>query len=184
LAIFDQIGNTDSAIGKPFPRLSSDPAQYFRMWISTPVIADQTEGTPDPSYFDLEVGYWSERRRANLLMVHYSDLLYDLGAEMRRIASFLDIHVHETIWPRLIQAASFQAMQAAGEALMPQARKLFPEGAARFFYKGENGRWRGILTDDDLATYDTKVRTKFPSGLASWLEGGRRMTGEPHTIAR
>lgn len=31
----------------------------------------------------------------------------------------------------------------------------------RFFNKGTNGQWRGILTDDDLALYEAKVREKL-----------------------
>lgn len=53
----------------------------------------------------------------------------------------------------------------------------------RFFNKGTNGQWRGILTDDDLALYEAKVREKLSPNLAVWLEGGRRATGEPREAA-
>jgi aryl sulfotransferase len=177
LASFDRIGLEDPAIGKPYPRVPTDPAEYFRRWVSAP------PGSPSPSFFDIEVGYWAERRRPNFLMVHHSDLLYDLDGEMRRVAAFLDIEVNEAVWPSIVRAAVFEQMQAAGDALMPNLVKRFDTGSRRMFNKGTNGRWRDVLTDDDLALYDAKVREQFPPGLAAWIEGGRRASGAPRDIA-
>jgi aryl sulfotransferase len=176
---FDRIGLEDPAVGRAYPRFPASPAEYFRIWISTPALAGDTEGTPGPSYFDLEAGYWAERRRTNMLLVHYSDLKADLDGEMRRISSFLGIDVDEAIWPSLVAAASFEAMQAAGDELMPMTKAMFAEGSRRFFNKGVNGRWRDVLTEADLALYDEKVRTKLSPALAAWLDGGRRSAGEP-----
>jgi aryl sulfotransferase len=184
LASFDRVGLEDAVIAKPFPRASPDPAAHFRYWISTPAVAGQTDGAPEGSYFDLESGYWAERRRPNFLLVHYNDLLADLDAEMRRIAAFLRIEVNEAVWPSLVRAADFKEMQANGEAITPGVNRLFGDGGVRrFFNKGTNGHWRGILTDDDLALYDAKVRDEFSPGLAAWLEGGRRTAGEPSETA-
>jgi aryl sulfotransferase len=183
LAQFDQIGLGDPAIGKPFPRIPAEPAAYFRLWITTPAIAGQGDGLPHPSYFDTEVGYWAERKRPNFLFVHYSDLLADRAGEMRRIASFLDITIAERLWPALVRAAGFDVMRTAGEQLMPSAAVRFKEGARRFFNQGANGRWRGVLGDGDLALYHARVREKFTPGLARWLEGGRRLAGDPRDAA-
>lgn len=147
------------------------------------MIAGQTEGSPGPSFFDLAVGYWTERKRANFLMVHFNDLLEDLDTEMRRVTAFLEIEINETLWPSLVTAAGFKEMQESGEALIPELKVSRTNGAQSFFYRGTNGRWRGVLTDDDLAHYDAKVREKFTPGLAAWLEGGRRASGEPREIA-
>jgi aryl sulfotransferase len=64
-------------------------------------------------------------------------------------------------------------MRAAGDELMPQTRAMFAEGSKRFFNKGVNGRWRAVLTDDDLSLYDAKVRERLSPGLAAWLAEGR-----------
>lgn len=176
---FDRIGMEDPTIGRPYPRLPPDPAEYFRLWISTPVISGQSDGFPTPSFFDFEVSYWAERGRPNVLLVHYNDLSADLGGEMRRIARFLGIPVDETLWPSQVDAARFEAMRAASDALMPQIKSHLVGGAQRFFNKGTNGRWRGVLTDDDLALYLAKVRQKFTPALAAWLESGRGVAGEP-----
>jgi len=180
---FDRIGLDDPVLGRPFPPIPKSPAEYFRLWISTAAVAGQTEGIPAPSYFDLEAGYWAERRRANFLLVHYQDLLDDLDLEMRRIAAFLAIDVDEATWPSLVGAAGFVTMRTVADVLVPHVATSFSEGAQRFFYRGTNGRWRGVLADDDLHLYLAKTRTKFTPQLAAWLERGRHASGEPSEIA-
>jgi aryl sulfotransferase len=53
---------------------------------------------------------------------------------------------------------------------------IFEGGVQRFLYKGTNGRWRDVLTDDDLAMYDDAAATLDPQ-LRAWLEGGRHAVG-------
>ena len=48
----------------------------------------------------------------------------------------------------------------------------FEGGAERFFFKGEGGRWRNVLTDSDLELYEKAASTLVPD-LRRWLEGGR-----------
>lgn len=179
LANFDRIGLQDPAIGRRYPRLPEDPGAFFRLWLSTPAVPGQSDGLTSPSFFDFVTGYWAERRRANLLLVHYADLTADLDGEMRRIAGFLDIQIDDAIWPSLVEAAGFEKMRSAGEQLMPHINAMLDGGANRFFNKGGSGRWRGALTDADLALYDAKVRAKFPPNLAAWVQGGRAAIGEP-----
>ena len=59
----------------------------------------------------------------------------------------------------------------------------FEGGAARFFYKGDSGRWRGVLTDDDLALYDDAAATLDPA-LRGWLEGGRHARSRVRSAGR
>jgi aryl sulfotransferase len=173
LATFDRIGLEDPAIGRPYPRLPHDPAEYFRLWISTPALRGQSDGLPSTSFFDFVAGYWAERRRENFLLVHYADLSTHLEDEMRRIAAFLDIEIEEALWPSLVEAARFENMKAVGDVLMPHVNAMLDGGTSRFFNKGGLGRWREILTEADLALYEAKVREKFSPDLAAWVEGGR-----------
>jgi aryl sulfotransferase len=54
---------------------------------------------------------------------------------------------------------------------------IFEGGIERFLFKGTNGRWRGVLTDDDLALYERAAATLDPE-LRAWLEGGRAATSD------
>lgn len=183
LELFDRNGMEDPAIARPYPRLPKDPVEFYRLWMSTAVMPWETEGFPHPSFFNLEAGYWAQRKRANFLLVHYNDLSADLDGEMRRVAAFLNIAVNEALWPDLVRAAKFDAMQAAGDTLMPRARNTFVGGARRFFNKGTNGRWHDVLNADDLALYDARVREKLSPALAAWLESGRRVAGDPRAAS-
>ena len=51
-------------------------------------------------------------------------------------------------------------------------RMVFKGGMSAFFFKGSNGRWRDILSEDDLALYaETKARI-LSLDCAQWLEKG------------
>jgi aryl sulfotransferase len=182
IALFDGIGRDDPVVGGPYRRPPPDPVQFFRRWVATRVTPGLVNGPPNPSFFDIEAGYWAERKRSNVLLVHYADLSADLEREMRRIAEFLGISIEEHLWPVLVQAARFEAMRTAGDELMPHTKTMFTDGSDRFFNKGINGRWREVLTQDDLVLYEASVRELLTPGLASWLEGGRRRTGDPPSM--
>lgn len=179
-AAFDRIGIEDPTIARPYPPVPASPAEYFRLWLSTPGMAGEPDGYNQLSFFGTVASYWAERRRENFLLVHYNDLSRDLDGEMRRIAGFLGIAVNEAVWPSLVYAAGFAQMRKAGDQLMPQAKTMFAEGGSeRFFNKGTNGRWRDVLTADDLARYDGKVRESLTPELAAWLESGRHDRPDP-----
>lgn len=178
LRVLDDIGLSDELIGRTYPRVSTDPRAYFRMWMQEGV-AGASDGSPYLSYFDFERTYWQARRRPNLLMVHYRDLKSDLDEEMRRIARFLDIPVCEEIWPSLVKAATFEEMRREGAKLAPRVMTLFSGGSADFFQKGENDRWRGILTSEDLDLYEHAMSRKLSQSCARWLRQGSREYMDP-----
>ena len=97
---------------------------------------------------------------------------------MRRIAAFLSIDISEALWPQLVEAAQFETMKQNGAALMPMAGMVWEGGSRRFLFKGTNGRWRDVMTADDLALYD-QVASRMTPGLARWIEQGRLEAGDP-----
>jgi len=182
LARLDREGLEDKTIGRPYPRASKDPAQFFRSWISKGEVPGHTDGSPFVSFFALERTYWSERNRPNFLLLHYNDLKVDLRGEMQKIANFLKIEIPTKLWPQLIEAASFEAMRRDGAKIAPGVTRMFEKGAETFFFKASNGRWREVLTAEDLALYDAKVRENFPRDCATWVEHGRDGGATPGTL--
>jgi aryl sulfotransferase len=168
LAMFDAISLADPKFGTPYPRASEDPAEFFRSWLDNDV-ADNI----DLGFYGLERSYWSERRRPNLLLVHYADLKRDRETEMRRIAQFLDIEIPEALWPQLVEAAGFDAMKRDGESLLALAHMLWDGGPQRFLHKGTNGRWRDLFAPEDLKRYEQRVAQELSPSLARWVEHGR-----------
>jgi len=89
---------------------------------------------------------------------------------MRRVAAFLQFEVADDAWPELVAAARFDAMKLDATRREESTRPMFFEGGAgRFFYKGTNGRWRDVLTEEDLVLYE-RAAVQLDPGLRSWLE--------------
>ncbi len=175
----DEVGLKDPTIGKAVPRPPTTPHEFFRYWLGE----GNKAGTPmmSDTFFHTERSYWSERARPNLLMVHYNDLKSDLEGEMRRIAGFLGIDVPETLWPSLVDAATFNTMKRDGGVVLAGMEHAFKEGHQSFLHSGTNERWRDVLTNQDLADYAARLAKETTPGLAHWLAHGRHKAGDPAT---
>ena len=181
LADMDKIGLSDPAIGHTYPRVEAEFRPFYLDWIAGKPWG-QTRCPLSPlSFFDFETAFWRERRRDNLLLVHFNDLLADLEGEMRRIAAFLELEIPARLWPELVAAGSFDAMRRDGDALMPEAQRAWQDGARTFLHKGVNGRWRALLTEDDAALYEARAKAELPPACAAWLAQGRLIAGDPKT---
>jgi aryl sulfotransferase len=177
----DAVGLGDPGIGFAKPRPPRDALGFFRHWItSTPTNAMEVMAD---AYFAMERSFWAARGRENVLLVHYNDLKADLDGEMARIAAFLGVEVADDLWPELVEAATFEAMQRAGEGLLPGIDMAFEGGAKTFLNKGTNNRWQGVLTEADNALYLKRLAEETSPALAAWLEGGRATAGDPRTSA-
>jgi aryl sulfotransferase len=116
--------------------------------------------------------FWRHRREPNVLLVHYNDLKADLASDMRRVADFLGIAVPDAKWPAVVGRCTFESMQARAPEI-GQFERFFEGGAKSFIFKGTNGRWRDVLTPDELASYASRVAEVLPPAAAVWLERGR-----------
>jgi aryl sulfotransferase len=179
LEMLDAISLADPKFGDPFPRVSEDAAAFFHDWIAN----GRGDDDPELSFFAMERSFWAERRRPNVLLVHYNDLKADREGEMRRLARFLDIELPEALWPRVVEAAAFESMRRDGEAIIPLAHLLWEGGPSRFLHKGTNERWRDVVAAEDLALYEARVKSELSPTLARWVEHGRRIAGEPRELA-
>jgi len=159
-----------------------DPREFYLNWIGD-AEADVTEayGIELP-FFEYENTYWRERKRENVLFVHYNDMKADLAGEMRRIAKFLDIKVADDVLRTLAEAATFESMRRDGDALVPMARMAWDKGAERFINKGTNERWKDFLTKDDLARYERQAAKYWSKAEDAWIRHGRLIAGEPRDL--
>jgi aryl sulfotransferase len=71
----------------------------------------------------------------------------------------------------VVERCTFESMRERGDEI--GSFVLFEGGAQRFLFKGSNGRWRDVLTQDELAAYATRVAEVLPADAAAWLEHGR-----------
>ena len=166
--------------GAEFPRAPKAPRELWPRWISQGWFDWEPDGWPVWSHHHHLSTWWAARELPNVLFVHYGDLLADTRAEIQRMCDFLDIEVAEDRWESLLDEVRIDTMRrdARGTGNDDPAEMIFDGGISRFLYKGTNGRWRDVLTEDDLAMYDAAAASLDPS-LRTWLERGRQGRHRP-----
>jgi aryl sulfotransferase len=164
-------------VGPPFPRFSEETSSekiLFDRWISEgwPTLEGETDGYPQWSLFDNVRTWWEYRHLPNILFLHYADMLEDTEGAIREIASFLEIPIQEALLPGILQAVSLEGMKKNLHCV--NAGHAFIGGSNSFVNKGQNGRWKGVLSAEQLEKYDAKVQEKLTPECAAWLENGKK----------
>jgi aryl sulfotransferase len=168
-AAITAFNTTPGRVG-PEARRPEDIHEFWRTWIAG----------NDPSWSPLlhVRTWWDYRHLPNILLVHYADLLADFRGETQRVADFLQIEVPEAAWPRIMRNCELSEMRTA-HAVSNRLSRLFNGGAESFFYKGTNGRWREVLSEEELALYDQAAQRELTRECRRWLENGRREAALP-----
>lgn len=162
--------------------LPEDPNVRFQLWIDVPTVEWEKDGFPYWSHLRHAQTFWEYRHLPNLHFFHHNDMLENLEREMRRVANVLGIAVDESLWPELVEAATFDSMKARADELAPDVTDDAWKSNAKFFHKGTNGRWRGVLSDENLKRYDEALADRLPPDLARFLAHGAGVTGDPKAL--
>ncbi|HQU16102.1 MAG: sulfotransferase [Chromatiales bacterium 21-64-14] len=165
-AWYEALNDSPGRVGPPIGQPPSSIIQYYHDWL------DQ-DGQPWWPFWENVRSWWAIRGLPNVYMTHFANLKSDMGAEIRRIAEFLDIPVNEQRWEAILRHCSFEYMKAHAEKSVPLGGIFWEGGAATFIHKGTNGRWRAILTEDEIAEYERRAVRELGLACAHWLESGR-----------
>ncbi|HUN75795.1 MAG TPA: sulfotransferase domain-containing protein [Steroidobacteraceae bacterium] len=117
-------------------------------------------------------GWWEQRHRPNVLLLHHAKIIAELAGQMRRIAAFLGLQVDERALPAMLAHCRIDYMREHA-ATLPAFTRIFERGARSFFHHGTNGRWKGVLTPEESARCEMRAARELPPACAHWL-----MTGE------
>ncbi len=163
--------------GEPLPRFDGDAHALWRAWISRGWFDWEEDGWPFWSHHHHLGTWWTARDRPNVLLLHHADLKADPTTEIARLAAFLGLELTPEQLAEVVRVTTFDAMKQ--EALAADAAGtgrlsggFFEGGSSRFIFKGTNGRWRDLLTEDELAQYEERAARLDPE-FRAWLEGGR-----------
>jgi len=159
--------------GAEFPRCPATPRELWPRWMGEGWFDWESDGWPFVSPHHHLATWWAVRDLPNVLFVHFSDLKVNLEQEMRRIAAFCEIEIDEDAWPSLVATVGLDTMREEARGIDDPMSRVFEGGADRFFFTGDNGRWRTVLTDEDLALYESAASMLDPV-LRQWLEQGRQ----------
>ena len=149
-------------LGKP-PESILD---YFHDWLDK-------DGYPFWSFWEHVRSWWEIKHLPNVLLVHFANLKQDLPGEIRRIAEFLEIDVKEDHWDSILQHCSFNYMKQNATKIVANGGNYLNGGAQTFLHKGTNGRWRDMLTAEEIEKYEQMAEKQLGDACAHWL-----MTGE------
>jgi len=169
-AAWDSINAADG----PWPKWAppeGDVRTWYLHWLET----DEAQGFHDLSFWDHVQGWWDQRHQPNILFLHYADLISDLPGQMRRIADFLGTPIDEAKFQTMVARCGIDYMRGHADA-MGLMNTFFEGGAATFFNKGVNGRWRDVLSIAEIDRCDEVASRRLTPDCARWLR-----TGELHS---
>lgn len=173
----DEIGGMfqqkSEGFGRHFPLHYDDINALWSDWITKSWYDWEHDGYPYWSHFHHLQSWWDHRDLPNIHFVHFSDLLNDPETEIREIASFLDIDINEDEFPGILDRISFGSMKKNFMNIMPESSEIWKGGGNRFMNKGTNGRWRGVLSEEQLNEYQVAVARATTPDAAEWLENGK-----------
>jgi aryl sulfotransferase len=171
-----RLNGGEDHVGEPLPAPPPEDERaqraLWRQWMTRGWFPWETEGWPFWSNLHHTQSYWDFRHLENLLFVHYADLLADPAGQIRRVAGFVGESLGEGELAAAVEASSIDSMRKSMKPMDEMLKQAFKGGVDAFVYKGTNGRWRGVLGEEDLALYDEARRRVLTPDCAAWLEGG------------
>ncbi|MDG4808127.1 sulfotransferase domain-containing protein [Micromonospora sp. WMMD1120] len=173
VSLYHQAGNLDRArlaelTGQPAPTEPPRPRPPLEEWLPGWIHREtdpRAELDSLPGVLLHLNDAWARRHEPNVALVHYDDLLTDLGGEMRRLADRWGLPAPG---PELVEAATFGRMRERADRLAPDRLGVFRDRQA-FFRQGGSGQGRSLLNETALAHYETRARTLAPPDLLTWL---------------
>jgi len=139
---------------------------YYLRWL-------EGDGEPYWSFWENIASWWAIRGLPNMLLLHYGALKDDMPGEIKRIAEFLEIDIEDATWEQILEHCSFDYMKKNAEHSVPLGGAPWEGGAKTFINKGTNGRWRDILTDEDIQRYEQLAIDRLGPECAQWLATGK-----------
>jgi len=166
------INNLPGREGDALPPPPDDIHEFWQNWITRGSFAWECDGWPYWSHLSNVQSWWDFRHLPNIKLFHFSDMLSDTEKEIHRMAAFLEIDVPDNAWDGIVKAVSFAEMKQQGELYAPGGGQFWKGGANTFLHKGTNGRWRDVLSGNELAQYDAACDRVLTSECRQWLEHG------------
>jgi aryl sulfotransferase len=176
-SLYAELNNAPDRVGPPLPRCPDDIHVFSTNWITRGWFDWENEGYPFWGNLHHTRTWWEYRHLDNILFVNFADLLRNLQGEIRRIADYLDIRLDAAAVARIAERVSLEAMREEAVQQDPGMMESFREGARTFYFKGVNGRWKDVLSPDELALYDAAMARNLSDEAAAWLLEGRGAMG-------
>ena len=156
--------------GPPLAPADPDVRAYYNAFL------DSDDGGGFWPYWSNVQSWWDVRGLPNVILVHFAAMKADPEGQIRRIADFLGIEPDPAAWPRILEHSSFAYMKANAERTAPMIEHVLEGGAQTFINKGENGRWRDVLSASEIKRCDEVAAAQLTPDCAHWLATGELPT--------
>lgn len=157
--------NGPGLVGDPLPKAPDNVKEAYDIWM-------EEDGKPLNSFWEFNRSWWEIKDLPNVMFFHYSDLKKDMEGEIKKLATFLDIEVEEALWPTILEHCSFDYMKKNADKLAPAGGVFWEGGGSTFINKGTNGRWKDILSSEEIEAYEKIAEEKLGKECADWVKNG------------
>ncbi len=176
-AMIEGLNNAPGRKGPILPLPGESAEEAFDEWLSKSSFPWEPEGYPFWSHLHHAQSWWDFKHLPNIHFMHFSDMLKDLDGEMRKLSAYLDIPVNEDIWPDLVKGVTFKEMKANAAKMAPGSTQGLWKDDSRFFHKGTNQRWKGLITEEQSQRYEAHAARTLTPDLNQWLANGTCQDG-------
>ena len=134
---------------------------------------------PDDFDFDCLETYLTHYRSvmrqpqpANLLTLHYADMLAAPRRIIEQIARHIGLDPSPAFLDEVSEATSFGNMQAQPERFTPYADAGYWHDPQAFFHSAGTGKWEGKISAEALALYSGAMAKTMTRDEIGWIENG------------
>lgn len=162
---YGALNETPGLVGPKLDKPSESIVDYYHEWLDK-------DGFPFWSLWDNISSWWNIKDLPNVKLIHFNNLKKDMPGQIKEIADFLEIPIEESKWEQILEHCSFDYMKLNAALSAPLGGAFWEGGAKTFINKGTNGRWRDVLTTEEIRKYDSMAEQKLSAECARWLAMG------------
>jgi aryl sulfotransferase len=164
-AWYDALNNTPGRVGPPIEPPPESITDYYHDWLNR-------DGHPWWPFWQNAKSWWTNRDLPNVYFLHFANLKADMPREIRLLAEYLEIPIDEDKWSDILLHCSFDYMKANATKSVPLGGAFWDGGAETFINKGTNGRWREVLSKDEVLKYERRAEEELGAECAHWFATG------------
>lgn len=161
---YELLNGVPDLVGPPIAPINPDIRAYYHQFLDG-------DGSPNWPFWSHVQGWWDARTLPNVLLLHYADMLAEPAKNVRRIAAFLDIPLSDDLLAKTLEHSTVGYMKDLA-AKQPMLDMVFDGGGRTFINEGTNGRWKDVLSAEEIAKADIEAAKHLIPDCAHWLKTG------------
>ncbi|WP_299597001.1 sulfotransferase domain-containing protein [uncultured Microbulbifer sp.] len=124
---------------RPIPPCPKNIHEFWRTWLTRGYFEWEREGYPFWSNLRRVQSWFDVRNPDNVLLIHYNNLLNNSELEIKRVANFIKVEIHDSEIKALANHISFDTTKKNIDKLFPGGIGFFEMGQTPSSIKGKTG---------------------------------------------